>query len=75
MEIRDTSACLIFSKHDNLKDILLPIFDEFTLNTSKYLNFIDFKKAYWQVWEKHTNRYDSYEQFKPTWDPKASAFN
>lgn len=46
MEIRDTSACFIFSKHDTLKDIFLPIFDEFTLNTSKYLNFIDFKKAY-----------------------------
>ena len=47
MEINKTNACLVFSKHDWLKNIILPIFDEFPLNSIKYLNFIDFKKAFY----------------------------
>ena len=46
MEIRDTNACLVFYTHNVLKDVILPIFDEFPLNSSKYLNFVDFRNAF-----------------------------
>ena len=47
MEINKTNASLVFSKHDWLKNIIFPIFDEFPLNSCKYLNFVDLKKAFY----------------------------
>ena len=30
------------------------------------------RKIYWQIWEKHTNRYDSYREYKANWDPNTN---
>lgn len=40
-----TASYFIITNPDHLKNILFPILDSFTLNTSKYLDFINFKKA------------------------------
>jgi len=29
-------------------------------------------KMYWEVWEKHTGRHQSYEGFKGSWDPNSN---
>ena len=29
------------------------------------------RKIYWQIWEKHTDRYESYQEYKANWDPNA----
>ena len=47
IEISENAACLVFSKHSSLKDIILPIFDNFPLNSHKYLNYNDFKEAFY----------------------------
>ena len=33
------------------------------------------RKIYWKVWEKRTNRYESYREFKASWDPNTYVFN
>ena len=33
------------------------------------------RKIYWNVLEKHTNRYESYRQFKADWDPNTNILN
>jgi hypothetical protein len=39
---------LIFSisKLNDIETVLIPLFDKFTLNTTKYLDYLDFKKAF-----------------------------
>jgi hypothetical protein len=46
IEISDNSATLVFYTHDVIKNVIIPIFEEFPLNSRKYLNYLDFKKAF-----------------------------
>ncbi len=39
----------------------------------KYENIAK-RKSFWNVWEKHKGRYESYEDFKSSWNPKTPIF-
>ena len=43
---RDGDECTFVVTHKDGINILISIFDKFTLNTSKYLDYLDFKEAF-----------------------------
>ena len=43
LESKNNSVKYIISDYNQLKYMIIPIFEEFHLNTSKYLNYEDFK--------------------------------
>lgn len=56
---RTRSACVFSVTNKEGLDKLISIFDKYNLNTTKYLDYLDFKKAYYLYKDKNLNTQDN----------------
>lgn len=57
---------LVFSisKLDDIKRVLIPLFEQFSLNTKKHLDYLDFKKAFFMFVNRDTSSLNKQDLFR-----------
>ena len=75
--VRNYKLDCISTKHGVLSNINLGIKTTRTNIIFIYIKFqqIGKRKVLWNIWEKHSNRYESYNDFKRTWDSNIGIFS
>lgn len=75
--VRNYKVLVDHPKHGVLSNINLGIGINKNNVVFIYLKFkeIGRRKLLWNIWEKHSNKYESYKDFKRTWDSNISIFS
>src|SRR5690606_2602101 len=58
------SLTFIISRIEDIKEVLIPLFEEFPLNTKKHLDYLAFKKAFFMYFNRDTSNLYKEDLFK-----------
>lgn len=54
----------IISRIEDIKEVLIPVFEQFPLNTKKYLDYLAFKKAFFMYINRNTSNLNKEDLFR-----------